>query len=646
MTMKVTKIIEYLSQGAQSISSSIWDTSKPDISSRLLSLKCELHQEVHVKSFNTATKAFTCEVCESEQALFSSDLLKGGKIIPVEQLLGYIEKEYSLLKRKSIETGLPLTRFEEFMQHKEVFGHQGEQRLLTQQKQVISRLEKMRSEFNKLVDSQKVQLQELHDREVKQFAQNAKFVCSKLESFVKELAELASLPTAIELSQEVKRLKADNAIHQMVKEHAQKLDRLSKLFDPKAKTNLFQKEQIASSLLRTLVKQSSCLPCLTQDLSFAETADERPLECLTNYVDICLQSENITEPFRMSGSLDNMANVLALHESNVLEKGGSSESDDYFYISTPTDLHYLHYYDSNRQTILALGLQSTIQLQTPDQPFEEITRGLEFFEVALPKDVKLAPLAKTITTPRGDIYFVGGLRSKSMYHLVPKQDPCITVQKADMTCEKYGMGLLYVEPGVIYSIGGVQRREGELVPTGQCERYFVHENRWEQIDFLQLPASQPGVCLYANRYIYKFGGYNTEDGHPNNLIEEFDLLTSKWKELRIMNFGDVNLLPKSLVWQVDDERLLVLGGNRRFMPTGEVFAFNLKERWEMDKLQEEEDFSDVLIPMQKIPSLEGYEIVCHVAEGKKLYVLAVFQKMGRLEKKVLVFDRDYFSTSY
>lgn len=645
------RITGLISQGAYSLSSSLWDYVKPDLANKLLLLRCDRHNDKPAQFLNTkaasdsSAEYFLCAECGMNSERAGSGSSPTASLVQIEQVLDYFNTEYAKFKRKGTTTGLPTTRFQEFLSGKDVIQKQVHKTLTETHERIALRFETIRAECNKMIDEHKAALLGIYNREIKQFESNTAYVTSKLDSFVKEVKECTVLPDINELSNELRRTKTEENVSQFMKSRISHLDTLTKKFEWKSKDGLYKKERMASALLKALLQQTHKIPKPSEDLAFASQIPLSPLECLSSYLDVCRRGTEELTPFRMLSSFDNIENLAAssiqfLSSDNITED--STDAQDYFYTTTPADLRCLHYFDNLHRKLLVVKLENIQKMSVLSSGIEDLNRGVTYEELDLPNDSKLAALVKTIVTPKGNIFFVGGLNSNKTLELTPKQPSLTLHQKADMSCEKYGMGLVYVEPGIIYSIGGMQYRDSRLLPTGHCERYFIAENHWEQVASLNLPASQPGVSLFRNRYLYKFGGYITDDGRPNNLIEEFDLHTGKWKELRIMDYNGVNMLPRNIAWQLNDKQVVVLGGNRRFLPTGAAFALNLHERWGRGADVDQEDFSDLIQPLKDLPLLEGFEVASHALDNQKLYAFVVFQQLDRLEKKFLVFNNDFF----
>lgn len=633
--------------GATSLSSSLLGYMKPDIASKLKLLKCQNHPDKVAQFVNRSIQngKFLCEECgprEDTNAIVDvSSKNYRGDYIKVEQLLDYINEEYTRLKRKSVSIGLPIPRFEEFLLSRDALTSTISKALIDNQNVIIDRLEALRIEFNKMIDLHKSFVTSMYSREIKQFETNAKFLTTRIEGFLKELQKFTSFPSPQEITNEFKQAKSESNLQEQISSHLSQIDATSKSLVSRSVDGIFKKQQRISAMLAYLNNQSREYPKIANDLQFVTKITEDPLGCIMEYLQMSQKQLITTNPFKMLSSYSELETDVSEYQ---FERSIPNLSFDYYSRATNSNPCSMHYLDTLRKKLIIVDIDSvSSEFGGKGEGMREFIRGPNYEEIDLSGERRIAPLAKSISTPKGEIYVIGGLRSKSVLHLIPKSQPFTSIAKAELPYDKYGMGLLYVEPGVIYSIGGITSRNSRLVPTGQCERYFIGEDKWEQIPSLTLPASQPGLCLYANRYIYKFGGYITEDGRPNNLIEEFDLYIEKWKELRVTDFNGAQMLPKSIGLQINEDQVILLGGSSYFSSTGSYFALNLRNRWNQHSHDEyHQDFSDLIQPLDDIASLEGYEIVSHAIQNQKLYLFAVFQKSESLEKKVLVLDRNFF----
>lgn len=42
--------------------------------------------------------------------------------------------------------------------------------------------------------------------------------------------------------------------------------------------------------------------------------------------------------------------------------------------------------------------------------------------------------------------------------------------------------------------------------TKSCEKYIISKNKWEKISDLNFPSANASLCVFNEKFIFKFGG--------------------------------------------------------------------------------------------------------------------------------------------
>ena len=111
--------------------------------------------------------------------------------------------------------------------------------------------------------------------------------------------------------------------------------------------------------------------------------------------------------------------------------------------------------------------------------------------------------------------------------------------------------------GDIIVIGGLGENCRMLA---SCERYSVNDDQWKLLPDLKVPAMNSSVCVFNDRFLYKFGG-NKENEELANCIERLDLQAgTEWEIVNLINCSLPGLTSSGCAFQVNRDSILFFGG--------------------------------------------------------------------------------------
>lgn len=139
------------------------------------------------------------------------------------------------------------------------------------------------------------------------------------------------------------------------------------------------------------------------------------------------------------------------------------------------------------------------------------------------------------------------------------------IRKADMIDARDGHSVCHVR-GKVYAFGGINK-SGVLK---KCEVYDIASNTWTAINDMENPTSQPDVCRFGSKYIYKIGGYlNKKD--LNTSIERYSIAENRWTTVLSLKAGASLIQPLSGSIQINASQILIFGGSN----TNKSFVLNV-----------------------------------------------------------------------
>jgi len=96
------------------------------------------------------------------------------------------------------------------------------------------------------------------------------------------------------------------------------------------------------------------------------------------------------------------------------------------------------------------------------------------------------------------------------------------------------------------------------------------------------------VCSFDEKFIFKFGGYENDEGGLNSHIERYSIEDDHWTMVEVKwperEGVKVEILPKCWAIQINELEVLVVGGmNKDFLYTDQGFVMRLQEENESNE---------------------------------------------------------------
>lgn len=192
---------------------------------------------------------------------------------------------------------------------------------------------------------------------------------------------------------------------------------------------------------------------------------------------------------------------------------------------------------------------------------------LHFRRVQLTMDWPIPDYHASIVTPNGDIYLLGGRKSRepsvkySEVFRVNLRERRLE-PRASMLQRKDSHAVCYND-GYIYAIGGVILNKKKQTVSRACERYDIMMNKWVSLAQVRLPVSNHCACVFQKKYIFCFGG-RCHPGKLSNYIFQYTIEKDFWtfikpkmNELSINKFA---LTSQAACCQLNENQIFVFGG--------------------------------------------------------------------------------------
>lgn len=251
---------------------------------------------------------------------------------------------------------------------------------------------------------------------------------------------------------------------------------------------------------------------------------------------------------------------------------------DYFDSKTPQK--YLHFFEPDSKFLYLLNI-------------EDVNQNPEFSRIPLNINFKIPRFHKSLITPKGNIYLLGGTsvednkKIPNIYLYNQKTSDLKTIE--NMLYPRSSHSVCY-HNNLIYIIGGFINRQ-EF--TNSCEVFDLKRDKSSSIAPLNNPTGVCGVCTFNDRFLFKFGGL-TEGLIINNTVERYDVGMNIWEiidakldthdPLRI-DIKAFSLLSTCCCVQINNNEIFVFGGyksNNESSNMSFVLSSETDERNEID----------------------------------------------------------------
>ena len=183
--------------------------------------------------------------------------------------------------------------------------------------------------------------------------------------------------------------------------------------------------------------------------------------------------------------------------------------------------------------------------------------GSSFQTISLKISFYIPPFHRSITTPHGDIYLLGGSDQKKLAEIYSYEPINRTLLPAgSLLTARSSFAVCYLHP-YIYSACGFAQLSAL---TTSCERYHVISAKSDRIADCLYAANAPTLMPFKNDYIYKFGA-NNEDGSNLNLVERFLLTENRWENVAFKTEPDfLGFFQFGSGCQINENQMIVFGG--------------------------------------------------------------------------------------
>lgn len=268
------------------------------------------------------------------------------------------------------------------------------------------------------------------------------------------------------------------------------------------------------------------------------------------FVDEPLTQEIITQMSRNKKKLS----VVRIKGNVEADQKESIKISAKNYFSENCNNKYLHYFMPYTKNLYLLNISKKVEDPSKAETFRLVELDIEF---------DISPHIKSLITPSGLLFAVAAktepnattlddsLGSCHLYHYSSQT----LVEKATMSSfKRKNFGLVYFNKN-LFAIGGFV--QGQL--SNSCERYDIRSNEWVPIASMERAVQEPTLCVYGNRYIYRFFGFNSKNS-IEQAIERFDAIRNRWQNMKVDLHASMRDVYLPLSYQIGPNEILIFGG--------------------------------------------------------------------------------------
>lgn len=223
------------------------------------------------------------------------------------------------------------------------------------------------------------------------------------------------------------------------------------------------------------------------------------------------------------------------------------------FFNKSTSAKFLHFFQQKSKYLHIYNLE-----ELKNNFFKEYSLELKI-------DFKIPRWHRSISTPNGSIYLIGGVMTfgsaqettSKLTYIYDYEGNTLTPLNP-MKIARSGHGVAYMNDR-IYCVGGYTDKN---VSSVRCERYHIQKDEWEEIADLNYEVSNACICSFSNRFLYKFGG-KFGDKELNNYIERYCPTENLWEIVHVkseVKLSDFNLLSSSAGCQINKSQIFIFGG--------------------------------------------------------------------------------------
>ena len=278
------------------------------------------------------------------------------------------------------------------------------------------------------------------------------------------------------------------------------------------------------------------------------------------------------DEIRINEIKESIKKCLFLQESTT---DGSEEikisRNDYF--DKECKRNYLHYFEEQSKNLHLLNIED---YSNHIKSFSTIEMDIDFL---------VPDYHRSISTPNGDIYLIGGEMTLSEFK--PTTNSVFTydfnkktlIRKCPMISERNSFGVIFL-CGFIYVFGGFDKDDE---PTTKCERYSILLDEWSPIADIPNGITDCCVAKFNCDSVFLFGGLK-ENNEINQNVIKYDVDINKWFPVsfvyddEIQQSGKFSFPYLAGCCQINEEEILIFGGkdyNLNF--SSQILIMEIKE---------------------------------------------------------------------
>lgn len=245
--------------------------------------------------------------------------------------------------------------------------------------------------------------------------------------------------------------------------------------------------------------------------------------------------------------------------------------------SASSEIKFMHSFPDLYQKFIYITINDINQIfyEIQDLDIDFIT-PISHRSIAIKKDDELL------------IFLLGGKNSNNVFSYNPENKTLL--QKQSMLCsfQRKGFGICYFN-GFLYVAGGYVDNE----VSDQSEIYDVKSDVWVKIDKLNEACIDLSLCLFNEKFIFKFGG-QLINLTLSQLVEKYDLKTCRWSVINYTidkKYGSNFTFCKSLqTIQINEEEIMIMGGMNVYMEAStKVFTMKINKDDHVHKKTKDEN---------------------------------------------------------
>lgn len=215
----------------------------------------------------------------------------------------------------------------------------------------------------------------------------------------------------------------------------------------------------------------------------------------------------------------------------------------------------LHFFEANAKNLFLINL-------------ETVSLNPEFSRISLNIDFKIPRFHKSVISPRGNIYLLGGtsLETNKKISNIYIYDPrARDLKNVGNMLNPRSSHSVCVHKDAIFIVGGFLNQQ-EFTTT--CEIFDIKKEKTSPIANLNIASGVSGLCPFNDKFIFKFGGL-TEGLSLNNTIERYNIALNIWELIDAkfdthdplkIDLKTFSLLSTCCCIQINTNEILVFGG--------------------------------------------------------------------------------------